>query len=514
MLVAVPNTPRTASPTDRAQHTRTAHAHSTIASTSHSRNDMFRKSLALDVDIAEEQRAVDIFLNHFKSNFHFNAVYFAADVEMSGEKRADDFESPSSVPAKGKFFKKTTSVKYFIQTSVQSDYYKDSDLVFRGKPMESLKETDAIPATVTVDILPCFDEGFLNAEKVATFGELESGDGESAFTVTTSKRLAVREPSVAGSDVARPVGKKRVTHTTFLSDDDEDSTPLDKSSKRDQNGRDKSRENSSDQHGDGEHCHIIVHKDNPVKRMKKENVVCDRLLEDEENVEADSSSSVELRIQTGSSVYHVRARKTNTVAHSKQLLDSKFGLAPEDFRISTLSTHHDEERTIRSYGLNRHSTLSISGRLRDGMFGAMPQINHFQYLVPNAENYRLFQQNWDDAAPYLSPENFIKVVMGFVSEDGAFPINKQLTKEYYRTYLRSIETIRLTLEAASIRIEQLIRILLNRMGNAVAAIKFKHWAVGQILEFYEKAEMFGANPRTPEYIQLKEKFQHKNYLAL
>ncbi|OWA53827.1 hypothetical protein BV898_18249 [Hypsibius exemplaris] len=100
------------------------------------------------VDIAEEQRAEDIFLNHSRSNGHFNAVYFAADVEMSDEKRADDFESPSSVPAKGKFFKKTTSVKYFIQTSVQSDYYEDSELVHKGKPMESLKETDAIPATV------------------------------------------------------------------------------------------------------------------------------------------------------------------------------------------------------------------------------------------------------------------------------------------------------------------------------------------------------------------------------
>ncbi|OWA53826.1 hypothetical protein BV898_18248 [Hypsibius exemplaris] len=355
---------------------------------------------------------------------------------------------------------------------------------------------------------------------MATFGELESGDGESAFPVTTSKRPAVREPSLAGSDDDPPVGQKRVTQTTFLSDDEEDGTPLDKTSKRDQNGRDKSRENSSDQHGDGEHRHIIVHKDNPVKRMKKENVVCDRLLEDEENVEADSSSSVELRIQTGSSVSHVRARKTDTVAHSKQLLDSKFGLAPEDFRISTLSTHLDEERTIRSYGINRHSTLSISGRLRGGMFGAMPQINHFQYLVPNAENYRLFQQNWDDAAPYLSPENFIKVVMGFVSEDGAFPINKQLTvnrsnssksEKEYRTYLLTMETVRLTQEAASIRIEQLIKILLNKMGNAVAALKFKHWTVGQILEFYEKSEM---NPSTPEYIQLMEKFQHKNYLDL
>ncbi|OQV14828.1 putative Tumor suppressor p53-binding protein 1 [Hypsibius exemplaris] len=244
------------------------------------------------VEIAEEQRAADI-LNHSKSNGHFNAVAeepkedsqalikaksvspkkeppkfepsadsqmsddgatavdFTEDVEMVDQKQNGDTEPLSSVPAKGKFLKKTTSVKYFIQTSVQSDYYEDSELVFKGKPVESQKETDAIPATVTVDILPCSDEAFLEAKKAAKKGKMEelSGDEESAVTVTTSKRPAVKEPSVAGSDAARLVGKRRSTRTTVLSDDDdEDGTPLGKTSKPGRNGHDKSKESSTQEY--------------------------------------------------------------------------------------------------------------------------------------------------------------------------------------------------------------------------------------------------------------------------
>ncbi|OWA53824.1 hypothetical protein BV898_18246, partial [Hypsibius exemplaris] len=115
-------------------------------------------------------------------------VYFAAEVEMSGEKRAAISSRRSSVPAKGKFFKKTTSVNYFIQTSRAERLTTKIRSWFRGNTVK----TDAIPATVTVDILPCFERGFLNAAKVAPSGSWEWRWRVSIYCRTTSKRPPVR----------------------------------------------------------------------------------------------------------------------------------------------------------------------------------------------------------------------------------------------------------------------------------------------------------------------------------
>ncbi|OQV25284.1 hypothetical protein BV898_00968 [Hypsibius exemplaris] len=66
------------------------------------------------------------------SNDVATAVGLSEDVEMVHKKRSRITESLFSVPAKGKFLKKTTFIKYFIQTSVQSEYYEDSGLVFKS----------------------------------------------------------------------------------------------------------------------------------------------------------------------------------------------------------------------------------------------------------------------------------------------------------------------------------------------------------------------------------------------
>ncbi|OQV25285.1 hypothetical protein BV898_00969 [Hypsibius exemplaris] len=61
--------------------------------------------------------------------------------------------------------------------------------------------------------------------------------------------FAVKEPSVAGSDAACPVGKKRAIPTTvFSEDDDENETPLNKTSKPDRNDSDNSNESSKQEY--------------------------------------------------------------------------------------------------------------------------------------------------------------------------------------------------------------------------------------------------------------------------